>query len=106
MSKITAIFILTIILNWGCSQKPVVMPTGERAVSSVASVNKILMITDSHGEGTFGKETARIIEEAGGNISVYAVGGSAPADWLRGLQGKWGYWEHHTKGKDFRSSKP
>jgi hypothetical protein len=101
---------LSLILTWGCSHKPAATPTAEtkveRAISSVASVDRILMITDSHGEGTFGKETTRIIEEAGGKLSVYAVGGSAPVDWLKGLQGKWGYWEHHTRGKDFRSSKP
>lgn len=88
-----------------CSrQKTAEVPV--RAVSSVANANKILMITDSHGEGLFGKELVRLIEEAGGNISLYAVGGSAPRDWLEGRRGAWGYWEHHTNGSDRRSSKP
>jgi hypothetical protein len=106
MKKIYLLSLLSTLLVLGCSsqQKPAVAPM--RTVSSVVNANKILMITDSHGEGLFGKELVRLIEEARGNISIYAVGGSAPRDWLEGLRGAWGYWEHHTNGANKRSSKP
>lgn len=63
----------------------------------------MLMITDSHGEGTFGSEMVHLAESNGSSISVYAVGGTNAIDWVNGLQAKWGYWEHHTGHQDIRS---
>ena len=67
---------------------------------------KTLIITDSHGEGTFGTELVRLLESKKINVSAYAVGGSTAADWDRGLNQVWGYWEHHTGYPEIRKTRP
>jgi hypothetical protein len=67
---------------------------------------KTLIITDSHGEGAFGAELVNQLESIKKNVSIYAVGGSTPADWNLGQNQIWGYWEYHTDSGGFRSSKP
>ena len=74
-------------------------------ILSTASA-KTLIITDSHGEGAFGAELVRLLEEKKENVSLYAVGGSTAADWVMGLNQIWGYWEYHTGKTNIRSMKP
>jgi hypothetical protein len=74
-------------------------------ISHYSFAETILMITDSHGEGRFGTEMVNLAEANGHEISTYSVGGSNPIDWLKGLQGHYGYWEHHTGQPDIRSNK-
>jgi len=74
--------------------------------ASVESHSKTLIITDSHGEGSFGDELVSQMEKKDASVSLYAVGGSTSADWNKGLQQIWGYREHHTGQTDVRSAKP
>ena len=65
-----------------------------------------LMITDSHGEASFGAEMVSLMEAQKEEIAVFAVGGSTPTDWILGLNQIWGYWEYHTGGVSLRSTRP
>jgi len=67
---------------------------------------KTLIITDSHGEATFGGKLVELIEEKNENVSIYAVGGTTAKDWVLGLNQIWGLWEHHTGGEDRRIDHP
>jgi hypothetical protein len=67
---------------------------------------KTLIITDSHGEGAFGAELVKQLESVKKSVSIYAVGGSTPADWNLGQNQIWGYWEYHTESGGLRGSKP
>jgi hypothetical protein len=65
-----------------------------------------LVITDSHGEGSFGDEFINLIEAKREPLSFYAVGGSTPVDWLYGYHQIWGYFEHHTGKAPIRYEHP
>ena len=56
---------------------------------------RTLVITDSHGSGSFGSELAQLLEQKD-QIDFYAYGGTKPIDWIEGNNLTWGYWEHHT----------
>ena len=70
------------------------------------AISKTLMITDSHGEASFGAEMVSLFEAQKEEIAVFAVGGSTPTDWLLGLNQVWGYWEYQTGGVSIRSTRP
>jgi hypothetical protein len=67
---------------------------------------RVLVVTDSHGEGAFGTRLVELFEKNGDVISFYGVGGSTSKDWMLGLDQIWGYWEYHTDGANIRSQKP
>ncbi len=67
---------------------------------------KVLVVTDSHGEGAFGTRLVELVEQSNEEISFYGVGGSTSRDWMLGLEQIWGYWEYHTRGANIRSQKP
>jgi hypothetical protein len=67
---------------------------------------KTLIITDSHGEASFGSKLVELIEQKNESVSIYAVGGTTAKDWVLGLNQVWGLWEHHTGGEDRRIERP
>lgn len=73
---------------------------------SFSVVAQTLIITDSHGEGSFGGKLVELIENQNEQVSIYAVGGSRPKDWVYGLDQIWGYWEYHTSQGGSRGSHP
>lgn len=75
-------------------------------ILSFNSYSHTLVVTDSHGEGSFGDELVRLIESKKESVSFYAVGGSTPKDWILGLNQIWGYWEYHTGKKPIRYERP
>lgn len=66
----------------------------------------VLVITDSHGEKSFGDELIKQLEKKEQNVNFYAVGGSQPKDWLNNLPKNYGYFEYHTGETPIRFIKP
>jgi hypothetical protein len=65
---------------------------------------RTLIISDSHGEGAYGSELASLIEKEQ-DVSFYAFGGTAPADWIEGFTQPWGFWEYHSDRLNLRGQK-
>jgi hypothetical protein len=73
---------------------------------SLASTPKILVISDSHGTGTFGLTLKDELQKNHYSTSIYAFGGTRPTDWLEGNQLPWGYWEFHNNEELRGEKKP
>lgn len=65
---------------------------------------RTLIVSDSHGEGAYGSELAALIEKEQ-DVSFYAFGGTAPADWIEGYTQPWGFWEYHSDRLNLRGQK-
>ena len=71
---------------------------------TLSSHARTLIISDSHGEGAYGSELASLIEKEQ-DVSFYAFGGTAPADWIEGYTQPWGFWEYHSGRLNLRGQK-
>lgn len=73
----------------------------------LAQEKHLLIIGDSHTEGTFGNTLDQQFRSDGRFwVHTIGVGGSTPSHWLEGRSERWGYFERQEDGVELRSMCP